>query len=169
VGVGESHPKQCKLRTLTTLDLEARDRWFIQAIVASPAMFRRKVGTGSLYWLGVRDAAGNYLDGGKTYTLAVPQPVPGALFWSITIYDTETRSQIQTDQDKAALRSLFELSEIDTSGPAILHFGPSSPAIEKAPWIRTTPGRGWFAYIRIYGPQQRAFDGDWRPGDFEPE
>jgi hypothetical protein len=26
---------------------------------------------------------------------------------------------------------------------------------------------GWFAYIRIYGPEQAAFDASWRPGDFE--
>ncbi|WP_413229928.1 hypothetical protein [Kitasatospora purpeofusca] len=30
------------------------------------------------------------------------------------------------------------------------------------------PGRGWFSCFRIYGPQQPAFDGTWKPGDFEP-
>jgi hypothetical protein len=43
--------------------------------------------------------------------LMVPQPVPGKLFWSVTVYDAETRSQVQTDQGKAALRSLFELKD----------------------------------------------------------
>ena len=98
--------------TPTGLDLEARDRWFAQAIVASPAMFRRSPGAGSLYWLGVRDKTGAYLDGGKTYKLTVPQPVPNKLFWSVTVYDAATRSEIQTDQDKAALRSLFELKNM---------------------------------------------------------
>jgi hypothetical protein len=41
----------------------------------------------------------------------VPLPVPAWLFWSVTIYDTETRSQSQTDQNKAALRSLFALRD----------------------------------------------------------
>jgi hypothetical protein len=36
---------------------------FAQAIVASPAMFRRVEGGGSLYWLGARDDTGAYLDG----------------------------------------------------------------------------------------------------------
>src|SRR6185312_4854209 len=48
------------------VDLDARETWFYQAIGASPAMFRRKVGFGSLYWLGLRDATGAYLDGGKS-------------------------------------------------------------------------------------------------------
>ena len=34
-------------------------------------------------------------------------------------------------------------------------------------WIKTVPGRGWFAYIRIYGPKQAAFDKTWTPADFE--
>src|SRR5262249_56163902 len=88
---------------------EGGGRWFAEGIIAAPAMFRRTAGAGSLYWLGLRDKTGAYLDGGKTYKLAVPQPVPGNLFWSVTGYDAATRSEIQTDQDKAALRSLFEL------------------------------------------------------------
>jgi hypothetical protein len=110
-----------------SLDVEARDRWFAQAIVASPAMFRRAVGQGSLYWLACRDSVGGYLDGSRTYRLSVPLPVPASLFWSVTCYDAQTRSEGR--------------------------------------WIQTVPGRGWFCYFRIYGPQQAAFDGSWRPAD----
>jgi len=56
-------------------------------MVASPAMFARKEGFGSLYWLGARDKTGAYLDGSKTYKLTVPLPVPAKLFWSVTVYD----------------------------------------------------------------------------------
>jgi hypothetical protein len=147
-------------------DTYALDKWFYQAIAASPAMFRRDPGAGSLYWLGLRDASGAYLEGGKTYKLTVPLPVPSRLFWSVTVYDAETRSQVQTDQGKAALRSLFELK--DLSGPSVdLYFGPSAPAGNEGHWIKTTPGRGWFVYFRIYGPEAPAFDKTWKPGDFE--
>jgi len=43
-------PESAKFETKSGIDLEARDRWFIQAIVTSPAMFRRTPGAGSLYW-----------------------------------------------------------------------------------------------------------------------
>jgi len=155
-------------RTSNGIDLEARDRWFAQAIVTSPAMFRRTAGAGSLYWVGLRDKSGAYLDGGRRYKLSLPLPVPGKLFWSVTVYDAQTRSQVQTNQDKAALRSLSELKELGSSGSAELHFGPTAPAGQQARWIKTTAGRGWFAYIRIYGPEAAAFDGSWKPGDFEP-
>ena len=31
----------------------------------------------------------------------------------------------------------------------------------------TIPGKGWFVYFRIYGPETPAFDGSWKPRDFE--
>lgn len=160
-------PGTIQFETPMGLDMEARERWFAQAIVTSPAMFRRTEGAGSLYWLGHRDNTGAYLDGGKTYKLPVPQPVPNKLFWSVTAYDAATRSEVQTDQDKAALRSLFELKNVSTTQPTNLYFGPTAPAGHEAQWVKTVPGKGWFAYIRIYGPEKAAFDGSWKPGDFE--
>jgi len=74
---------------------------------------------------------------------------------------------VQTDQDKAALRSLFELKDLPTNAPVDLYVGPTAPKGAENRWIKTTPGKGWFAYIRIYGPEQAAFDKSWKPGDFE--
>jgi len=151
----------------TGIDLEARDRWYSQAVGMSPKMVLRVQGAGSLYWLGLRDGTGAFLDGGRTYKLGIPQPVPQKLFWSVTVYDSRTRSQIQTDQDKAALRSLVELKDVPKSGTTELYFGPTAPAGKEGQWIKTTPGRGWFVYLRLYGPEGSAFDGNWKPNDFE--
>jgi hypothetical protein len=147
-------------------DLAAREKWFYQAQIESPAMFRRDARAGSLYWLGTRDVSGAYLDGGKTYKVTVPLPVPAKLFWSVTVYDPINRSEIKTAQGEAALRSLFELKE-KTGSSVDLYFGPNAPAGHEGEWIKTIPGKGWFAYFRIYGPDQPAFDGSWKPGDFE--
>lgn len=147
-------------------DLEAREKWFFQAQVETPAMFRRDAKAGSLYWLGLRDVNGAYVDGSKTYRLRIPLPAPAHLFWSITLYDPGTRSEIVTDQGKAALRSLFELK--GASGDSVdIYFGPSAPAGHEDCWLQTLPEKGWFAYFRIYGPDAPAFDGRWKPGDFE--
>jgi hypothetical protein len=150
------------------IDLGAREKWFYQAIGASSVLFRRRAGQGSLYWANYRDKNDAYLDGSLSYRLTVPQPVPGKLFWSVTVYDPDTRSQIQTSQCKAALRSLFELKDQGASGnPAELYFGPEAPAGHDEQWVRTLPGQGWFAVFRIYVPEPAAFSGSWRPGDFE--
>ena len=160
-------PENAQFETKAGIDLEARDRWFGQAIVTSPAMFRRAQGAGSLYWLGHRDTTGAFVDGGKTYKLTVPLAVPAGLFWSVTIYDAATRSEVQTAQDKAALRSMFELKDTGDAKSIDLYFGPKAPPGKEGQWIQTVPGKAWFAYFRIYGPGKAAFDGTWKPGDFE--
>jgi|SRR5215216_5590230 len=43
----------------------------------------------------------------------------------------------------------------------------SGPRGAKVRWTKTMPGRGWFVYVRIYGPEQPAFDGSWQLPDFE--
>jgi hypothetical protein len=80
-------------------------------------------------------------------TLTVPQPVPAKLFWSVTVYDAGTRSEIATSQNKAALRSMLELADVNTGEPVTLHFSPDEPSGEAAGhWIQTIPGTGWFVY-----------------------
>jgi hypothetical protein len=135
-------PESAQFETKSGIDLEARDRWFAQAIVTSPAMFRRKEGAGSLYWLGHRDATGAFVDGGKTYKLTVPQPVPAGLFWSVTAYDAGTRSQVQTAQDKAALRSLFELKDKAGEKSVDLYFGPRGPGGQRGAVDSDRAGQG---------------------------
>ena len=49
----------------------------------------------------------------------------------------------------------------------VLYFGPTAPPGKETQWIKTIPGKGWFVYFRVYGPEQAAFDGSWKPGDFE--
>lgn len=41
------------------------------------------------------------------------------------------------------------------------------PARREQNWIKPSLEREAFAYFRIYGPEQAAFDKSWRPGDFE--
>lgn len=55
----------------------------------------------------------------------------------------DTRSEIQTDQGKAALRSLFELKDVPKTGATELYFGPSAPAGKEKRWIKTNPGRAF--------------------------
>jgi hypothetical protein len=148
------------------LRLSVRERWFYQATLETSMMFMHAEGAGSIYWLATTDADGDALDGGHTYRLVVPAPVPAAQFWSITLYDLDTRSEINTPQFKPVLTSLRDDLAPDGDGDITLAFGPDRPEDIK-PWLQTNPGSQWFAYFRIYGPTKPAFDGTWRPSDFE--
>jgi hypothetical protein len=150
-------------------DLYAREKWFYQAQVESPAMFARAPGAGSLYWAAAKDANGDYFDGSNTYKLSVPLPVPDKLFWSLTLYDAETRAEMAAEQPSAALRSLVELTpqRIGDGDHLELFVGPEQPEDAEGRWLQSNPGKGWFVYFRIYGPEEAAFDGSWQLGDFQ--
>ncbi len=147
------------------LNLSVRERWFYQATLETDKMFMHREGAGSIYWLANNDADGSALDGGRAYTLAVPAPVPAAQFWSVTLYDLDTRSEINTPQFKPVLTSLRDDLTPDADGTITLHFGPDRPEHDE-PWLQTNPGSQWFAYFRLYGPGAPAFDGTWKPSDF---
>ncbi|TLG77207.1 DUF1254 domain-containing protein [Culicoidibacter larvae] len=149
------------------LNLSVRERWFYQATLETPKMFVRKEGSGSLYWLGINDADNNFLDGGKNYTLSVPTPVPAQLFWSITAYDIDTRSELVNGEQIPVLGTLRQTFTPDKDGNITLYFGPDKPTVDNAPWIQTVPGKDWFVYFRIYGPTKPAFDNSWKLDDFQ--
>lgn len=149
------------------LHLRVRERWFYQATLETPKMFMHEAGAGSIYWLAAADADGAPLDGSGSYRLRVPAPVPAGQFWSVTLYDLDTRSEIRTEQFKPVLTSLRDRLEPGPDGEIVLRFGPQRPDGEGVPWLQTDPDRQWFAYFRIYGPGAAAFDGSWKPSDVE--
>jgi hypothetical protein len=149
------------------LRLSVRERWFYQATLETPKMFMQKEGAGSIYWLASTDDKNEPLDGGQSYVLTVPAPVPAAQFWSVTLYDLDTRSEINTEQFKPVLTSLRDQLEPDADSNITLRFGPDRPDDPAVPWLQTNPGSQWFAYFRIYGPGKAAFDGGWKPSDFQ--
>jgi hypothetical protein len=59
------------------------------------------------------------------------------------------------------------LKNVATTGATDLYFDPTGPAGNEGRWIKTNPGKGWFVYFRLYGPERPAFDGSWKPGDLE--
>jgi hypothetical protein len=73
----------------------------------------------------------------------MPFPVPAKLFWSVTVYDPETRSEIVTDQGTAAIRSLQELKDLGDAKSVALFFGPKLPdGVDKPHWVQTLPNKG---------------------------
>lgn len=61
-------------------------------------MVLEMVGVGSQYALAAVDSKGQDLDGAKNYKLTIPADFPGKDFWSVVVYDPQTRSMLQTDQ-----------------------------------------------------------------------
>jgi hypothetical protein len=147
--------------------LDAQAMFFYFATGITPAMSEAKPGTGSAYATTYRDAAGKYLDGGRTYKVTLPGPVPVNNFWAFTVYDNQTRSLLPTDQKSAGVDSNRPQLKKNSDGGVTVWFGPKPPAGNEANWVQTMPGRGFFTVMRLYGPLEPWFKKTWQPGDLE--
>jgi hypothetical protein len=148
--------------------LDARTLFFYLATVNTPAMALQMVGVGSQYAVAMADADGEALDGARRYRLRLPAGVPAKDFWSVVVYDPQTRSELQTVQPYPSRNSERDDLRVNDDGSVDIHFGPEPPAGEERNWIATVPGKGWFPILRLYGPLDAWFDQTWRPGDIEP-
>ncbi len=133
----------------------------------TPAMAAPKVGTGSAYAIAAHDADGQYLDGGRTYSVTLPGPVPVNNFWSFMVYSGQHRSMLETDQKLAGLDSNNPSVKPNADGSYTMWFGPEAPAGCEGNWIQTMPGKSYNVVVRLYGPLQPWFDKTWKPGDLE--
>jgi len=148
-------------------DLDARTFFFFYATGITPAMAMKIIGKGSAYACAFVDAKGDPLDGGKTYKVHLPPNVPEKNFWSFTLYDTQSRSMLQTDQQFPSVGSLTKGIKKNADGSYDVYFGPKAPAGKENNWIQTMPGKGWSTLLRLYSPLKPWYDKTWRPGEFE--
>lgn len=154
-----------ELDGVTLHDIRAAFHFYATGI--TPAMALKVVGKGSQYALTYRDADGNPLDGSKTYKLNIPANVPAQKFWSVTLYDNQTRSMLQTDAQFPAIGSLDAGLMQNDDGSFDVYFGPEAPEGQESNWVQTVPGKGWNVILRLYSPLEAWFDQTWRPGEIE--
>jgi hypothetical protein len=146
------------------------DRTFMHyyATGITPAMTAPKVGLGSVYGMAAQDINGDYLDGGKTYKVTLPSPIPAKDFWSFMVYSGQTRSMLETDQKLAGLDSNNPSIEPNEDGSYTMWFGPRAPKGKEGNWIQTVSGKSYNVLLRLYGPLEPFFEKTWKCGDFEP-
>jgi hypothetical protein len=78
--------------------------------------------------------AGKWLDGGASHRLRVPANPPIKLFWSVTVYDVDTRALILNGQKIADRSSRMDLRK-NEDGSVDIHCGPKAPANFEKNWI----------------------------------
>ena len=152
--------------------LNPRSAMFFYATGITPAMIMRLTEIGSEYLGAFTDSAGEYLHGSQTYKLTLPPHIPAARFWSLTIYDNQTRSMLQTGQRYPRAGSQGYPTPAATANPdgsTTVYFAPAKPeGADDGNWIQTIPGKGWNTLFRLYSPLQPFFDKTWRPSEIEP-
>ncbi len=155
--------------------LDARTNFHYFATGITPAMEQKSVGSGSQYACAAKDSKGRWLDGSKTYQLHLPANIPQKNFWSVTVYDSQTRSLLQTDNPYPSIgagsgypkhKGARDVQQ-NADGSTDVYFAPTAPNGKESNWIQTVPGRGWFPILRLYSPLEPWFDKSWQPGEIE--
>jgi len=88
--------------------IDTRNNAYYMAAGNSPAMMEKNVGQGSQYLWAYRDGGGAYLDGAKTYKLHVLPNIPAKNFWSVVVYDSLSRSELQNGQPLPSVSSYIQ-------------------------------------------------------------
>jgi hypothetical protein len=151
--------------------LDSKTAFYYAYTLDSPGMIMRLPDVGSQYLIGFLDADKNYLDGGKTYKVTLPPNIPARAFWSLILYDNQTRSMLQTPQryPRAGSQSYpSPAAEASADGSTTIYIGPTQPAgVTRGNWIQTTPGKGWWVILRLYSPLEPFFTKQWRLSEIE--
>jgi len=147
--------------------IDARLWMHYNAVCVTPAMAGIKPGVGSDYGIAGLDSKHQPLDGANTYKLHLPPNVPVKDNWSVTIYDPQTRSMLQTDQPNAGVNSLSGELKANKDGSYDIYFAPKAPKGKESNWIQTVPKKSWFIILRMYGPLEPWLDKTWRPSELE--
>jgi hypothetical protein len=118
-----------------------------------------------LQYIASSDANGKPLNGGKNYKIHLPPDIPASNFWSVIVYDNQTRLIIITDQSWPSVFSSSKQLVVNVDGSVDVWFGPQAPVGKESNWIKTIPGAGWNMILRLYYPLESWFDKSWRPGE----
>lgn len=119
------------------------------------------------YYRGARDADGQVLDGGQSYTLTFPrEQLPEGFaryFWSVTATNSKTFRVLPNALERFLLNKQSDL-HYNADGSLTLYFGPQLPqGAAQTNWLPTVAGEPFRLMLRYYGGKGAVASGEYFP------
>ena len=146
---------------------DPRARYAYEAQLTSPSMTVPRIDKAQGYVAKFEDSDGERLKGEERYVMLFEREPKADLFWSVTIYDPDTRVLLDNrgleDGDDVTIDNLGHKPKKNDDGSFVVMLGPdAAPEGWESNYVRTLPGRGWFPYMRNYGAHREFFDGTYQ-------
>lgn len=111
------------------------------------------------------DAAGKPLTAANTrYVLRFPpgELPPVKFFWSLTMYSVPDRFLVANPLNRYSIGSRTAGLKADADGGLTIYVQAQSPGADKESNWLPAPHGPYFMIMRMYGPEQRMIDGNWK-------
>lgn len=114
----------------------------------------------AVYPIRYTDSAGNNLNGKSHYTLDFASQPPNDAFWSLTVYDAETKMLVENPLDRFKLGSDTPGLKVDGDGGLTVTISAEVPE-DEANWLPAPTG-DFYVILRIYQPRDEVMNGEWQ-------
>jgi hypothetical protein len=111
------------------------------------------------------DSKGKPLNGSRRYQLRLGSDMPAANFWSVILYDVQTRLIIKNGQAWPSLHRNSRKLKNNLDDSIDIWFGPKAPEGMENNWLQTIPGKEWYIVIRLYDLLEPITDQEWNQGE----
>ncbi|MDF2153547.1 DUF1254 domain-containing protein [Vibrio sp. CAU 1672] len=115
----------------------------------------------AIYPMAAMDAKGQLLTGSREYTMTFDQEPPVGAFWSVTVYDAQSKMLVDNPIDRYSISNLSELNK-NADGSFTLHLSHQAPAdkAQQHNWL-PTPDGGFYVLTRLYIPNKEVLNMQW--------
>jgi hypothetical protein len=124
-----------------------------------------------VYFTARAEASGAPLTGARGYVLhfAAGQlpPLTPTGFWSVTMYDAQTRFLVENPINRYAINSADRSLLYNADGSLDIYLQATPPAGRESNWLPAPPGN-FYVVLRTYLPTDDVRNGDWQPPALRP-
>lgn len=120
----------------------------------------------AVYPIRYNDSKGETLDGAKSYTLTLDSEPPVNAFWSITMYDADSKMLVDNALNRYKIGSDTKGLVKGKDGSLKLIISHAKPSDAAANWL-PAPEHNFYLMFRLYQPKDSVMDGSWKLPEVE--